>query len=166
MSLYEQWQEVGTDFNTQNEYDAYWKKYFAKEKDVYQKILASKNNVIEGKLIELAEANDMSAMEYVGFIDGINTSLKAEINVEELTEESEINAEIDFEKLLFNMHAAKASWLYELEEWEDIFDEEKRKEIRKEYMKSKTVVKGEKIGRNDPCPCGSGKKYKKCCGKN
>ena len=30
-----------------------------------------------------------------------------------------------------------------------------------------TTVKreGEKIGRNDPCPCGSGKKYKKCCGK-
>ena len=30
----------------------------------------------------------------------------------------------------------------------------------------KTVVKGKRIGRNDPCPCGSGKKYKKCCGKN
>jgi len=30
--------------------------------------------------------------------------------------------------------------------------------------KAKTVVKGEKIGRNAPCPCGSGKKYKKCCG--
>jgi preprotein translocase subunit SecA len=27
------------------------------------------------------------------------------------------------------------------------------------------VIKGEKVGRNDPCPCGSGKKYKKCCGK-
>ncbi len=26
------------------------------------------------------------------------------------------------------------------------------------------VIKGEKVGRNDPCPCGSGKKYKKCCG--
>ena len=26
------------------------------------------------------------------------------------------------------------------------------------------VVKGPKVGRNDPCPCGSGKKYKKCCG--
>ena len=25
---------------------------------------------------------------------------------------------------------------------------------------------GQKIGRNDPCPCGSGKKYKNCCGKN
>jgi len=28
----------------------------------------------------------------------------------------------------------------------------------------KTVFKGAKVGRNDPCPCGSGKKYKKCCG--
>ena len=29
---------------------------------------------------------------------------------------------------------------------------------------NQTVVKGAKVGRNDPCPCGSGKKYKKCCG--
>ena len=31
---------------------------------------------------------------------------------------------------------------------------------------SRTVRKGKKVGRNDPCPCGSGKKYKKCCGKS
>ncbi|MCD8025703.1 MAG: SEC-C domain-containing protein [Clostridiales bacterium] len=31
---------------------------------------------------------------------------------------------------------------------------------------NKTVRKGKKIGRNDPCPCGSGKKYKKCCGRD
>jgi uncharacterized protein YecA (UPF0149 family) len=31
---------------------------------------------------------------------------------------------------------------------------------------SNPAVAVEKIGRNDPCPCGSGKKYKKCCGKN
>lgn len=31
-------------------------------------------------------------------------------------------------------------------------------------LKTKTVVKEIKVGRNDPCPCGSGKKYKKCCG--
>ena len=30
----------------------------------------------------------------------------------------------------------------------------------------KPVVKAVKVGRNDPCPCGSGKKYKKCCGQN
>ena len=35
-------------------------------------------------------------------------------------------------------------------------------------LKKKPVVKkaSEKVGRNDPCPCGSGKKYKKCCGAN
>jgi len=27
------------------------------------------------------------------------------------------------------------------------------------------TAEGDKVGRNDPCPCGSGKKYKKCCGK-
>ena len=32
--------------------------------------------------------------------------------------------------------------------------------------KKQPVVKGKKIGRNDPCPCGSGKKYKYCCGAN
>ena len=32
--------------------------------------------------------------------------------------------------------------------------------------KAPYVRKGAKIGRNDPCPCGSGKKYKNCCGKN
>jgi len=31
------------------------------------------------------------------------------------------------------------------------------------HIEKKPVVKGQKIGRNDPCPCGSGKKYKKCC---
>ncbi len=30
----------------------------------------------------------------------------------------------------------------------------------------KPVVRGDKVGRNDVCPCGSGKKYKKCCGAN
>ena len=32
--------------------------------------------------------------------------------------------------------------------------------------KQRPVKKGNKVGRNDPCPCGSGKKYKKCCGRD
>ena len=31
--------------------------------------------------------------------------------------------------------------------------------------KAKPVRTGPKVGRNDPCPCGSGKKYKQCCGR-
>ena len=33
-------------------------------------------------------------------------------------------------------------------------------------VKPPPVLRGEKVGRNQPCPCGSGKKYKKCCGAN
>ncbi len=35
-----------------------------------------------------------------------------------------------------------------------------------EETKKKPVVNKETVGRNDPCPCGSGKKYKNCCGRD
>ena len=42
-----------------------------------------------------------------------------------------------------------------------------QKKIREqEYGTVKPIVKAKEPGRNDPCPCGSGKKYKKCCGAN
>jgi hypothetical protein len=37
--------------------------------------------------------------------------------------------------------------------------------VTAEYVPAKPLIREPKIGRNDPCPCGSGKKYKKCCGK-
>ncbi len=165
MTLYEQWQNAGSQFEHQAEYDNYWKKYFLKEADNYREILANKQTTVKGTIAELAKHYNMSAMEFVGFLDGINESITESVDVESLTEDSEIDIAIDYEKLLYNMHAAKADWLYEMDEWAEIFDDEKRKEIRKAYMKSKTVVKPPKVGRNEPCPCGSGKKYKKCCGK-
>jgi preprotein translocase subunit SecA len=39
-------------------------------------------------------------------------------------------------------------------------------QANEEVAKAKPVRTGPKVGRNDPCPCGSGKKYKLCCGKN
>ncbi len=39
-------------------------------------------------------------------------------------------------------------------------------QANEEVAKAKPVRTGPKVGRNDPCPCGSGKKYKQCCGKN
>jgi uncharacterized protein YecA (UPF0149 family) len=64
------------------------------------------------------------------------------------------------------MFAAKADYLYGLEEWNRVLAKDKQEEIYDRYRRSRTVVRDPKIGRNDPCPCGSGKKYKKCCGKN
>lgn len=165
MSLYTEWTETLKGITTQEEYQAFFNEYMTKETECYKNILQTKNPVLEGTIKELAEKNNMTAMEFIGFLDGGNTSLKETLELENLEEDAEIKAEFDFEKLLWNMHDSKAEWLYGMEEWNNIFDEEKRKQIKKDYNRSQIVVKGDKVGRNDPCPCGSGKKYKKCCGK-
>jgi len=165
MSLYTEWNENLKDIQTQEEYQDFFKNYMGKEAECYKKILEAKNPVIKGTIKELAESNDMTNVQFIGFLDGALTSLKEELDLDSLTEDSDITVELDWEKLLLNMHDAKAEWLYGMNEWNNIFDEEERKRIKKDYNRSKQVVVGEKTGRNDPCPCGSGKKYKKCCGK-
>ena len=91
---------------------------------------------------------------------------KAKKQIEEMEEDTVVNLGFDKALLYKNMVAADADWLYELEEWNDIFDEETRKKLYKEQKSSTTIVKEAKIYPNDPCPCGSGKKYKKCCGRD
>ena len=108
----------------------------------------------------------MTVMEMTGFLDGINDSLKTPNPIEEMTEETEVSLEFDPEKLYYNMVACKADWLYELPQWDGLLTEERRKELYKEQKSSGTVRREtKKVGRNDPCPCGSGKKYKHCCGR-
>lgn len=166
MSLYKEWEDYIQGIETQEDYIQFQKDYFPKEAECYRAILESKDPVLKGSIKDLSSKYNMSPREFIGFLDGANTSFKEQLELENLSLESEINVEFDFEKLLWNMHDAKAEWLYGLEEWDNIFDEERRKQIKKDYNRSKIVVKETKIGRNDPCPCGSGKKYKKCCGKN
>ena len=53
----------------------------------------------------------------------------------------------------------------QMKKWMKDHEAELRAEGNPEQPHVETVVhEGPKIGRNDPCPCGSGKKYKKCCG--
>ncbi len=165
MSLYTEWNENLKEITSQDEYQEFFKNYMGKEAECYKKISNFRNPTIKGTLKDLAVQNEMSNLEFIGFLDGASTSFKDTLNLDDLTEDSEITAEFNWEKLLWNMHDAKADWLYGMNEWDNIFDEEKKKEIKKDFNKSKQVIVGEKTGRNDPCPCGSGKKYKKCCGK-
>ena len=167
MTLLENWRNLaygdGLDDKKKEEL---WSGYFTIEKGIYEQILANPTEVVEGTVKELAEKYDTEVMIMTGFLDGINESLKGYENpIETMDENTQVKIEIDPEKLYYNMVEAKATWLYELPQWDKIFDKEKKHELYLEQKKSGTIVKGPKIGRNDPCPCGSGKKYKQCCGK-
>ncbi|HHW48958.1 MAG TPA: SEC-C domain-containing protein [Clostridiaceae bacterium] len=164
MVLFEEWKKLTESESTNKNYQEFWTEYFEKEKATYEYILANHNEVISGKLSEIASKFNMNPVTMTGFLDGINSSLVESINLEELAEDTELKLEIDFEKLYYNMLAAKADWLYNLPQWDNVLDEKRRTEIKKEYNKSRIAVSN-KVGRNEPCPCGSGKKYKKCCGK-
>ena len=146
MALLQEWRDYAYKFDDRTaEGQQFWLNYFNIEKGIYEQLLADKDTVVSGTVKELAkEANP----------------------IEEMDENTQVSLDIDFEKLYYNMVGCRAEWLYNLKEWDDILTEERRKELYKESRNSTTVVKGKKIGRNDPCPCGSGKKYKKCCGKN
>lgn len=163
MGLYEQWKEMTEAERGRTEQDAFWSGYMEKEKDNYAYILENRQNKLEGTLEELAVKFGMEPVVFAGFLDGINTSLVNELDIGSLAADTVLSAEIDFEKLYWNMLDAKADWLYNLEQWEGILPQDKRNDIAREFKQSKTAVSS-KVGRNEPCPCGSGKKYKKCCG--
>ena len=165
MALLEQWRKMAYSAKAdKQQLTALWSAYFDKEKNIYAEILKTPDEAVKGTVKELAEKFDVDIMTMTGFLDGINDSLVEANPIETMEEDTEVSLGFDKELLYKNMVAAQADWLYGLEEWNDIFDEETQKQLYKEQKRSTTIVKDAKIGRNDPCPCGSGKKYKKCCG--
>ena len=167
MALLEQWRSMAySETANKGDLQRLWAAYFEKEKEIYAQLLKTPDEEVKGTVKELAEKYDVDIMTMTGFLDGIDESLVESNPIEEMEEDTEVNLGFDKALLYKNMVAAGADWLYELEEWNDIFDEETRKALYKEQKSSTTIVKDKKVYPNDPCPCGSGKKYKKCCGKN
>ena len=166
MNLMEQWRSVAYNEATGKEkLQQLWAAYFQEEKEIYAQLLKNHDEVVKGTVKELADKFKVSLMTMTGFLDGINDSLVEQNPIDDLEEDTQVNLGFDKALLYKNMVAAEADWLYNLEEWNDIFDEETRKELYKEQKSSTTIVKEQKVYPNDPCPCGSGKKYKKCCGR-
>ena len=166
-TLLEQWRDIAYDENAdRGTLQKFWGSYFQIEKDIYEKLLTNPDEEVTGTVKELAEKYGQDVLTMVGFLDGINDSLKEPNPIETMGEDTQVNLIFDKEKLYKNMVDAKADWLYELPQWKEIFPESELKRLYKEQKESGTIRKEKKIGRNDPCPCGSGKKYKKCCGRN
>ena len=165
-TLLEQWRQTAYNEKAdRGQLQKFWASYFQIEKEIYEKLLSNPDEEVSGTVKELAERFGQSVMTMVGFLDGIDESLKVPNPLETMDEDTQVNLAYDKALLYKNMVAAKADWLYNLPQWDNIFTEEERKALYKEQKESGTIRKPKKIGRNDPCPCGSGKKYKYCCGR-
>lgn len=166
-TLLEQWRVTAySETANKGDLQRLWADYFEKEKNIYISLLSEPDTEVKGSVKELADKYGVSLMIMVGFLDGINDSLVEANPIEEMDEDTVVSLKFDKELLYKNMVAAGADWLYSLEQWNDIFTPERQKELYKEQKRSTTIVNEAKVYPNDPCPCGSGKKYKKCCGKN
>ena len=166
MSLYTDWKTL-LENQTDDTFEAFWDEYCKAEMKIYSHILEHHDEHLTGALGELSEKFEVRPVIFEGFLDGIESSLKNgdNLDIESMTEDSAIDLDVDFEKLYYNMWQADAPHLYSLEAWSGVLDEDTRKRNSKEYKKSKIYHAPKKPGRNDPCPCGSGKKYKNCCGR-
>jgi len=164
MSLYTEWTEMVVEYVKTKGENAFWVEYSKLEKGIYKDLLANHKEVTKTTINELANKYNSTVEFTMGFMDGINDSLKNQYDLETVDADTELVFDINLETLYFNMLDAKAEYLYTLPQWEGIFSEEKRNEIQKQFKESKIVRNLDKVGRNDECPCGSGKKYKKCCG--
>ena len=132
MSLYSDWRNYLENL-TDDQAEGFQHDYYEQEEKLYQKLLAQYPEKIEGTFQELTEKYEFKPMIFAGFMDGINDSLNNPYKLEDLKEDTKIVLDVDFEKLYANMLEAKAPWLYNLDEWNNVFSKEKRQEITKQY---------------------------------
>ncbi|MDO5732341.1 MAG: SEC-C metal-binding domain-containing protein [Eubacteriales bacterium] len=171
MSYYSVWSQKSEDISDPKQYEKYIQKYYVLEREAYRYLLndyAGDRKQSEEKSARewattLGFDSDMDI--FVGFLEGMQSSSNVEYPLEDVVDETPVHFDLDYEKLLYSMHEAKANWLFGLDEWKLVLDPERHQEIVKQFRRDHIAVSN-KVGRNEPCPCGSGKKYKACCGKN
>ena len=116
-TLMEKWRDVAYSSQTdKGTLQRLWTEYFTVEKGVYEKLLSNPDEVVKGTVKELAEKYGITLMHMVGFLDGINDSLKTPNPIEEMDEDTVVSLEYDKELLYKNMVAASADWKYATDE--------------------------------------------------
>ncbi|AIS51706.1 protein translocase subunit SecA [Thermoanaerobacter kivui] len=122
--------------------------------------------------IVLLRVVDTKWMDHIDEMDQLRQGigLRAYGQVDPLIEYKKIAFDM-FEDLIQSIQEDTVKFLYHIQINKDNMIQ--REQVAKPIStnvdaeeKKQPVVKGKKVGRNDPCPCGSGKKYKKCCGAN
>ena len=168
MSLYEAWKKAAYDSQGATN-KKFWVGYIPLETRVYEDLLAP--DAVSGgfgrlnmPIADFCKKYGMKPEYAVGFLDGISGALDEPVDAESITGDYVIDIRFSLVALFKKMVEYKAKHLYTLPQWGGIFPEAERVRMLDEQRRARTVVVGEKPGRNEPCPCGSGKKHKKCCG--
>lgn len=115
-------------------------------------IIASLSSIYPGdsfEAIQWAYENDLVALEVIGL-----HSVQKQLEIGEEETLAACKKRLEFQYVGSVIEEIPARYFFS-----------KNQEQLEKEGQPKTIVKGRKIGRNEPCPCGSGKKYKKCCGK-
>jgi preprotein translocase subunit SecA len=139
--------------------------YSAKEKEF------GEERFREVERIVLLKSVDTKWMDHIDAMDQLRQGVALRAMGNEDPVRAYQNEGFDmFQELIAMIQEDTVKFLYRVRTQEKMERQKVAKEtgtnLNGNETKSKTVVKGKKIGRNDPCPCGSGKKYKKCCGKD
>ena len=114
-TLLEQWKDIAYDESADRAtLQRFWGTYFQIEKEIYEQLLSNPDEEVKGTVKELAEKYGQEVLTMVGFLDGIDESLKEPNPIETMDENTVVSLAFDKEKLYKNMVAAKADWLYEL----------------------------------------------------
>ena len=163
MSLYDEWKKAAYDSQGRSD-KKFWSVYMPLETRIYEDLLTEGKGSLNMPLLKFAEKYGIRPEYVVGFLDGIGQALDEEIDAESITDDYVIDIKFGYEKLFKTMVEYKAKHLYTLPQWSGIFNEEQRERMIGEQRRSGVFIADEKPGRNEPCNCGSGKKYKKCCG--
>lgn len=147
-------------------YERAEKKYQVREEEV------GSDKMREIERIILLQVVDKNWIEHLDNLEQLKQGifLRAYAQKDPLVEFRIESADM-FDEMTYNIKNETVTLLFTL----NLQRNTERKQVVKESTitrsssnteKSKPVVKKDKVGRNDPCPCGSGKKYKKCCGAN
>ena len=176
MSMYEKWLSLAYDSKGQT-VEAFWNDYMPLEQRVYEALIGDaagdealegeQYGEVQGSISDIAVRFGLTEEQAIGFIDGINDALDTPFREEELKgmeADTQVLLRFSFESLYKKMVEYGAEHLYKLPQWDKLLGEQRCERLYKEQKRSTTVVKERLPGRNDPCTCGSGSKFKKCCG--
>lgn len=143
MSLLEEWRSIAYDYTkSKEEVDTFWKDYFNKEEQFYNKLLNISEHPILDTVENFACKFNVDIITMTGFLDGINDSLKAPNNIENMTEKTIITLDYNAEVLYENAIKSNAKHIYNLSIWDKILPNRNNEaqSSKNNYVKNSTVI--------------------------